>query len=85
MDPESLRAYARRDWSEIERLDRAHWADVYRRVGPEPGFRASAALAELARRVRPGWPSAAERQRDLEHHVEFKRRLDRAAQALAAG
>lgn len=84
MDPDALRAFARRDWAEVERLDRAHWAATYRRLGPQVGFRAAAALAAFARRARPDWPSAADRRRDLEHHVALKRRIDDASRALAA-
>jgi hypothetical protein len=34
------------------------------------------------RRVRPDWPSDAERAEDLAHHLELKGWFDRAARAL---
>ncbi len=83
MDRDALRAYAQRDWAAIERLDQDHWAETFRRNGPDQAFRAAAALAEHARRARPDWPSAEDRQRDLEHHLELKRRIDRAASAFS--
>ncbi len=82
MDRDALRAYARRDWAVLERLDRAHWADTIAGQDPNAGFRAAGALAEHARRVRPDWPTAADRQRDLDHHIALKRRMDHAASAL---
>jgi len=39
-------------------------------------------LWQHARRVRPDWPTPRDRNEDLAHHVELKRRLDRAADAF---
>ena len=85
MDRDALRAYAHRVWAEVERLGHAYWAELYRRRGPAIGFRTAAALAEYVRRARPDWPSPAQRQQDLDHHVALKRRIDRAARAFAPG
>ena len=71
--------YLERDWSVLETLDREYWAAAYRRSGPETASRASSSLWQHMRRVRPDWPNQAERDADLQHHVSFKRLLDRAA------
>ena len=84
MDRDTIRAFARRDWTLLERLDREHWTETYQRGGGEIGSRVAAGMAEYARRVRPDWPTAAERHRDLEDHIELKRRIDRAAAAFPA-
>lgn len=82
MNRGDLEAYARRDWTVLDRLDREHWVDTFQRSGGAVSFRVSAELAEYVRRLRPDWPSAADRQEDLEHHVALKRRIDRAARAF---
>jgi len=82
MDGDAIRAFAHRDWTLLEQLDREHWVETYRRGGGMIGFQVAAGMAEYVRRTRPEWPTAAERQRDLEDHIELKRRIDRAAGAF---
>jgi hypothetical protein len=36
------------------------------------------------RQINPDWPTEAERQEDLAHHLELKRTLDRAARVVLA-
>jgi hypothetical protein len=84
VDRDSVRAYLDRDWSAGERLEREHWAALWRTLGPAANLRAARTLYEHVRRMRPEWPSEAERAADLAHHVALKRRLDLAARALTA-
>ena len=78
MCDDDLRAYAQRPWSAAEALKQAHWA---RELSENPlaTFEASQALWVHMRQVNPGWPSEAERQEDLAHHIALKRMIDRAA------
>ena len=81
----NLDEYAARDWWIIEHQDRLHWIREYRQHGPEATMRASMALWEHVRQVRPEWPTARDRQKDLDHHLLLKQIFQRAADTLAAG
>lgn len=83
MRPTDLIAFARRDWTVLDRGRLAYWADRYRREGPGPARQAATLLYQHALRV--GAPLHAERQRadDQMAHIHLRERLDRAARALA--
>ena len=83
IDAVSARAFVQRGWREMERLDREHWARRRREEGSRATFRASSALLEHVRRLRPDWPGEAERAADLAHHLAWKRLLETAARGLA--
>lgn len=75
LDPDSLRAYAARDWGAPERLAR-----VARSAQPvDEKVRLAIALYEAARETRPGWPSEADRRQDLQSHRRLRALLDRGA------
>jgi hypothetical protein len=82
VDPIALRAYLEREWAAAEGLKRAHWAREFAVRGPEATVQAAHALWRHMRLVRPDWPSETQRREDLAHHVELKRRIDRAADAF---
>ena len=82
VDPEDLRAYARRPWGRAEDAKREFIAARWRE-DPDAHVRAIHALADHLRAVRPEWPTPEELARDLADHVELKRKLDRAAGRLA--
>ena len=84
VNPEDVRAYAGRAWHAAERLKREHWAREVAERGPSATFEASLALWDHMRRLRPDWPSPAERREDLAHHVTLKRAIDRARSAFLA-
>lgn len=75
LDPDSLRAYARRDWSALERLDLERRAAL----PIEQKVRLGIELYEAARRTRPDWPDDAARRADLASHLRVKDLLARAA------
>jgi hypothetical protein len=75
---DDVRAYARRPWPVAEAMKREHWARELSR-NPLATFEASQALWVHMRRMNPAWPSEADRQDDLAHHVALKRLIDRAA------
>ena len=84
MDREALRAFVRRDRDRVAALKRDYHASRYRASGGQSGLEAARVLREHARKVRPDWPTARDRNEDLAHHVALKRRIDRAAHALGA-
>ena len=83
MDASSVRRYLDRPWEVLRAAKRRYWAEELTARGPEAPLQASRALWLHMRRVRPDWPSDAERAEDLARHLELKRCLDRAARALA--
>jgi len=82
VDREAVRAFVGRDRDAVAALKRAYHAERFRERGAAAGFAAGQALREHARRVRPDWPTSRDRDADLAHHVELKRRLERAAHAF---
>jgi hypothetical protein len=83
MRDDDLRAYAHRPWSMAETLKQAHWARELS-LNPLATFDASQALWIHMRQINPDWPTEAERQDDLAHHIALKRLIDRAAGAFLA-
>lgn len=83
MDRDAIRAYVGRQWSALSNAKRAWHARRFRESGAAPGVALARGLWEHARRVRPDWPAARDRERDLAHHVELKRQLARTAHAFA--
>ena len=83
MNPDDLRAFARRDWAAAERGKQQYWVERYQRDGSAPARYASTLLLEHARRLGAAGLGEAERADDLSHHLDVRDRLDRAARALA--
>ncbi len=75
LDPDDLRAYAGRDWGAPDRLSRPNrvQAPVHEKV------RMAVALYESTRSLRPEWPTAEDRWRDLQNHIRVRALLRRAA------
>jgi len=84
MDRAAIRAFVARDHERVAALKREHHARRYRASHGTAGLEAGRMLREHARRVRPGWPTARDRDEDLAHHLALKRRIDRAAHAFSA-
>jgi len=75
LDPADLRAYARRDWSALEARSRRARAAL----PPAQKVAVAIALYESARATLPGWPTEADRRRDLQDTLRLRRLLDRAS------
>ena len=84
VDPASIREFARRNRAEVQASKQRYWVQQYRALGPVRTIRASQALWQFVRRLRPDWPTQRDRAGDLAHHVELKRKIDRAAHVVAA-
>jgi len=74
LEHDDLRRYAARDWGAPERLARRHRAEqpVARKVA------LAVQLYEAARATSPAWPDEQCRAKDLESHVNLRKRLRRA-------
>lgn len=79
MNPDDLRAYARRDWGLVARSKARYWRDLFDARGPEPGLRATERLRAFVRLQQPDWPSEEDRTHDLENHVRVAALFARAA------
>ena len=84
MHPDDLRAYAQRAWHVLGALEQDHWARELDSRGPLATLEASQVLWAHMRRVRPDWPTAADRDADLADHVALKQIIDRAAGVFLA-
>lgn len=84
MDRDAIRDFVARDRERVAALKRDHHARRYRASRGTSGLEAGEVLREYARKVRPDWPTARDRDEDFAHHVAMKRRIDRAAHAFPA-
>lgn len=84
MDADDIRAYAQRAWAAAEAGKREHWAREFAARGSAATLEAAHALWIHMRAVRPDWPTARERDADLDHHIALKRAIDRAAGGFVA-
>jgi len=80
---EQIRAFAARAFAEADAEKRLYLAEQARRGGAQQGLALLEAMVEHAELVRAPFPSEAERREDLEHHIDLKRKLDRAAHVLS--
>lgn len=83
VDQSALRQFAQRDWSATAAAKLDYWAERYQSQGPAAARQAATQLWQHARAVQPGFPTDADRGRDLADHIDLRERLDRAAHALA--
>lgn len=82
MDRAAIRAFVTRERDRVVVLKRDHHARQYRSSRGRSGLEAGRILREHARRVRPDWPTKRDRDEDLAHHLELRRRLDLVAHAF---
>jgi hypothetical protein len=73
-----IRAYVDRDWDAARAAKDLYWAARIRRLGPGEGFRIADELRRQVLAQQPGWPSSAERGRDLAAHARLAELLQRA-------
>jgi len=81
LDPEHLRAFARRDWARVDHHKRQHWAKLYKVKGAQRTIALAHALYEHARSLNPSIAHAG-RDEDFAHHVRLKKLMDAAAHAF---
>lgn len=85
MDAQAVRDFALRDWRRVERSKRDYWASRLRTAGPEVLFSAAEHLRSFVQSIHPDWPTPAQREADLAHHVRMNRLLDAARDAFTRG
>ena len=84
MNREAARSFVSRDRDLVAALKREFHATRHRVSRGKSGLAAGRMLREYVRKVRPDWPTARDRRRDLADHVALKQLLDRAARALSS-
>ena len=72
MNKDDFRDFANRNWNEISNLDHSHWATEYQRNGALSAHKTSQTLWRHMKSIRPDWPDALDRKRDLENHIALK-------------
>jgi hypothetical protein len=76
-----IREFAARDWTTARERKDAYWADRIARLGPTEALRIADEVRRQVRASIPGWPTAADRQADLQGHVRLAELLQRAGSA----
>ena len=84
MDRDAIGAFLARDRDRVAALKRGYHARRYRLSRGTWGLDAARALWEHARKVRPDWPTARDRDEDFARHVALKQLIDRAAHAFSS-
>jgi hypothetical protein len=79
--PEDIAAFVHRDWQDVASSKDAHWLDERRRRGIAWCFRIADELRRQVARQQPAWPTACERQADLDTHVRVGEALRRVRRA----
>ena len=78
MNAADLREYARRDWAALAQHKANVWREQKSSMSAEDLLRISGELYQCARNLKPGWPTAAERDEDLAMHIRLSTLLSNA-------
>jgi hypothetical protein len=71
VNPDDIRAFARRDWAAIADAKAAFWASRKQPMTPVEALEIAEMLRQHVLRVQPNWPDDAEREADLAIHVRI--------------
>ncbi|MFP6663429.1 MAG: hypothetical protein VCC00_04435 [Deltaproteobacteria bacterium] len=82
MDRSDVLRFVQRDRTRARTSKADFWARQYATRGASATLAASMQLHEHMRRIRPDWPTPADRDRDLHHHIEMARLYGRIAYAF---
>jgi hypothetical protein len=77
MNPEDLRAFARRDWTAIAKSKARFWIEAKRRMDGAEALSIGEVLRRQVLAARPDWPSPSERAEDLSTHARVSAALSR--------
>ena len=77
MDLRGIQDYVSRDWDAVRLAKDRYWAERIRRLGAAEGLRVGDELRRQAQALHPDWPSQADREADLDHHVRLAELLRR--------
>jgi hypothetical protein len=75
VNPEDIRAFARRDWAAVADAKARFWADRKRTMTPSEALATAEMLRRHARAIRPDWPDSRERGEDWAVHVHVSEAL----------
>ncbi|MBK9262102.1 MAG: hypothetical protein IPM54_20145 [Polyangiaceae bacterium] len=82
MTSDDIRAFVKRDWALLERLEEDQRAESYRTLGWQASRKLALSLYDHALQVSPGFPQKDAQAEDLDHHIPVKRLIDRARHAI---
>lgn len=74
MTREDIIAYAERDWELLRETKERYWAER-KDLTPEAALAIADGLRRHVKALRPDWPTAEDRERDLEVHVRVSEDL----------
>ena len=77
MTLDDVRDFANRDWSRLAELKSRSWLRTFTATSIEDRLVAAERSRQLARELRPGWPTAADRRADRAHHERMRKALSR--------
>jgi hypothetical protein len=76
-----IREFVDRDWAAVRASKDEYWGERIARLGPLEGWRIVDELRRQALRQNPDWPSAHDRDSDLQFHVRLAQLFRRAGSA----
>lgn len=74
-----IREFVSRDWDAVRDNKITYWGERIARLGPLEAMRIAEELRRHVLAHDPSWPDAESRRGDLDSHVRFNERLQRAA------
>jgi hypothetical protein len=80
---DQIRAFVTRGWAEVRASKEALWAEQARAQTPSERLQRSSEMWSYVRRLHPDWPTPAQREADLAHHVRLAETLRRVAHVFA--
>lgn len=75
MTRDEIIAYANRDWELVREAKERYWAERKETLTPEDALAIADGLRRHVQSLRPDWPSAEDRERDLEVHARVSEAL----------
>lgn len=66
-----IKEYMARNWSAARDQKDAYWGERIARLGPAEGIRVAGELRRQMLALNPDWPSAEDREADLQHHIRL--------------
>jgi hypothetical protein len=76
-----IRDFMTRDWAAARESKVRYWGERIARLGPSEALRIADELRRQMRLRDPAWPDAVARRGDLEAHIRYSERMQRAGTA----
>ncbi|HEV8392980.1 MAG TPA: hypothetical protein VGQ37_01850 [Vicinamibacterales bacterium] len=79
-----IREFVSRDWRAAREAKDRYWGQQVKRLGSAEALRIADELRRQVLQQVPGWPSAEQREADLQAHIRLSELLTRAGRARRA-